>query len=52
MNKLDKIENGICPSCGAILSTLSYHGDIILDGITSCPECGYELEPDDDNKQA
>lgn len=50
MSKLDKIESGICPSCGAILSTLSYHGDIILDGITSCPECGCKLELDDDNK--
>ena len=35
--------NGICPNCDAIVSTMCYHGEVILDGIDKCPECGQEL---------
>lgn len=39
-----KPERGICPKCGEIISTDSYHGEVILGDIKTCPACGVEFE--------
>lgn len=45
-----KPEQGICPNCGEILSTNSYHGDVILGDIKTCPACGVEFERSEEDE--